>query len=300
MKKRSFLLSNVRPRLSAGAFVPQVCGVIVAAAVLFASETAVAEGTPQRVVSMNVCTDQLAMLIADKDQLMSVSYLALDPAYSAMVEEAKELRPNRGLAEDIYFMNPDLVISGTFSNAASAAMLKDFGVRVEVLEPAYSLDDVRARITQMGEILGREDAAQALLDEYDARFAAITASEGPRPRAALYSANGWTNGESTFAGQMLSAAGFDNIATELDMGYGGFLPLETLVLSEPEAVILSARHPGGSRAEEIMSHPVLEKIAQDQLTGLLTDQDWVCGTPFVLRGIEKMSAAREAWNNENE
>ncbi|MEL6267927.1 MAG: ABC transporter substrate-binding protein, partial [Pseudomonadota bacterium] len=55
---------------------------------LGAASTAAAQ-PPARVVSMNLCTDQLAMLIASPGQLVSVSYLARDPASSAMAAEAQ-------------------------------------------------------------------------------------------------------------------------------------------------------------------------------------------------------------------
>lgn len=74
---------------------------------------------PARVVSMNVCTDQLAMLVARPGQLHSVSWLAADPAMSVLANEAEGLRLNRGLAEEIFLMKPDLVIAGTFSTRAT-------------------------------------------------------------------------------------------------------------------------------------------------------------------------------------
>ena len=62
---------------------------------------------------MNLCTDQLAMLLADPGQLVSVSHMALDPLSSAMVEEAEAFTINRGGAEQVYLMRPDLVLAGT-------------------------------------------------------------------------------------------------------------------------------------------------------------------------------------------
>jgi hypothetical protein len=79
---------------------------------------------PRRVVSMNLCTDQLAMLIAAPGQLRSVSHLATDPSASAMAEEALDHDINHGLAEEIYLMRPDLVIAGSFSNRATLDMLR--------------------------------------------------------------------------------------------------------------------------------------------------------------------------------
>jgi iron complex transport system substrate-binding protein len=70
---------------------------------------------PQRVMSLNVCTDQLAMQLAAPGQLVSVSFLASDPDMSAMAEEAKQYPKNRGMAEEVFLRHPDLVVTGTYS-----------------------------------------------------------------------------------------------------------------------------------------------------------------------------------------
>ncbi|WP_354002086.1 hypothetical protein [Pseudotabrizicola sediminis] len=57
--------------------------------------------SPQRVVSINLCTDQLAMLLAEPGQLISVSFLAQDPRSSVMVDEALACPANRALAEEV-------------------------------------------------------------------------------------------------------------------------------------------------------------------------------------------------------
>ena len=56
--------------------------ICAAAALLVAALPAVA--APRRVVSMNLCTDQVAMLLAAPGQLISVSDLAQDPRMSPM------------------------------------------------------------------------------------------------------------------------------------------------------------------------------------------------------------------------
>ena len=85
---------------------------------------------------------------------MSVSYIARDPRASAMAEEAEDLSGSTvGLAEEIYLMQPDLVIAGAYSTRATVALLRRLDIPVVVFDPASSLDDVRDRITQMGEVL---------------------------------------------------------------------------------------------------------------------------------------------------
>ncbi|PID61162.1 MAG: hypothetical protein CSB44_07565 [Gammaproteobacteria bacterium] len=251
---------------------------------------------PQRVVSMNLCTDQLAMLLAAPGQLLSVSYIALDPRSSAMVEQARAYDINHGLAEEIYLMQPDLVIAGSFSTRATVDMLERLGIPVAVFDPAYSLEDVRARITQMGEVLHRQDAAQATLDTFDAGLAKLQAEVEHRPRAVLYHANGYTQGDNTLAGQILIAAGFSNAAEESGFAAGSHLPLEILAMTDPDFVITARPYPGASRAEEVMDHPVVHALRKRRATATMTDHDWVCGTPYVLRAIDNLAAARRSWS----
>lgn len=251
--------------------------------------------TPRRVVSMNLCTDQLAMMLADEGQLHSVSYLSQQGRGSAMVEQARKYVPNRALAEEIYLMDPDLVIAGSFSARVTLDMLRRLDVPVVVFEPAGGLDDIPDRITRMGEVLHQQDKAARMVADFNAalaELAALAPPEGARPSAALYSANGWSSGSATLPGQIVTAAGFDLVADEFGMAWGGFLPLELLAMSNPDAVITGQPHPASSRAEEILDHPVVTHLKAGRMQGIVSEQDWTCGTPFVLDAIERLSTAR--------
>ena len=56
---------------------------------------------PARIVSMNVCADQLLLLLADREQIASLSFLATDISTSMMTEEAAGLPQNHGRSEEI-------------------------------------------------------------------------------------------------------------------------------------------------------------------------------------------------------
>lgn len=249
---------------------------------------------PKRVVSMNVCTDQLAMMLASPGQLVSVTYLARDPRTSAMAEEAAAYPANHGLAEEVFLLRPDLVIAGTFSTQTTVAMLRRLDIPVAVMNPAQSLAEVPERIAEMGRLLGREDEASALVAEFEAGLAALEADGTGRPRAAIYAAQGYTSGTQSLSGAILEAAGFANVAEEVGMTFGGLLPLEQLVMLDPDLVVLPTPRPGASRAEDVMDHPALVALREDRATSPLTDRDWVCGTPHVLRAVEGLAEARRA------
>ncbi len=261
-------------------------------ALVLTGAAAIADTAPRRVVSMNLCTDQLAMLIADPAQLVSLSYLSTDPRSSAMHAEAAAFAQNKGLAEEIYLQEPDLVLAGRYTGTATVEMLKRLGKRVELFLPAYSLEDVRARVLQMGDALGREDEAQALVARFDADLAALRADVQNRPLAALYYANGYTTGDQTLAGQILLAAGFENATSRAGQRRAGNLPLEVLAMMEPDTVVTGARYPGQSRSEAILDHPVIRALQKDRHTGTVADSDWLCGTPYVLNAISDLVALR--------
>jgi iron complex transport system substrate-binding protein len=261
-----------------------------------ASVVAKPSGTaPTRVVSMNLCTDQLAMMLAGDGQLLSVSYLAGDPRGSAMAQEAQNYIPNHGRAEEIYLLEPDLVIAGSYSTRATVDMLKRLDLPVAVIDPAWSLSDVSDRIVEIGALLGQEARADQLIADFDAALAEVAQPASDGPRAALYSSRGWTQGEGSLAGQILGAAGFRNIATEAGYDRGGIMPLEVLAMMQPDMVVSSAPYAGYSRSEELLLHPVIETFRQGQARANMRDADWVCGSPFVLRAIERLRADRDAF-----
>ena len=247
---------------------------------------------PSRVVSMNLCTDQLAMLLAAPGQLASVSYIARDTRASAMADQAVAYPINHGKAEEIYLLKPDLVLAGAYSTRATTDMLQRLGVPVVVFQPADSLEDVRDRILQMGEALGREDAARDLLADYDAQLAALRIADGPRPRSALYAANSYTSGPQSLAGQILEAAGLDNIAVDLGYARSGRMPLEVLAMAAPDLLVGTTAYPRASRSEDNLAHPVVQQLAARSGAGQMRDADWVCGTPHVLRAVQNLVEER--------
>jgi iron complex transport system substrate-binding protein len=249
-------------------------------------------GPPQRVVSMNLCTDQLAMLVADDEQLISVSALAADPLNSAMADQAEQYPLNHGRAEEIHLLEPDLVIAGRFHAGPTVDMLRRLGIPVVVFDPANSLEDIRDNIARMGEVLGRPERAAAILRAFDQRLAMLKAPVLSPPRAALYFPNGYTRGEQTLLGDIVRTAGFANIANDAGVKTGAHMPLERLVLAEPDVIITGSRHDGKSRSENILQHPVLETAARWDRAHQLKTSDWVCGTPQALAAVERIGALR--------
>lgn len=247
-----------------------------------------ARAEPGRVVSINLCTDQLAMLLAAPGQLVSVSHVARDPLSSAMVAEAAQYPQNHGLAEEVFALKPDLVLAGTYSNPATVGLLRRLGVRVETFAPAQDMASVAEGMRAMGRALGRAAQGDAMAARFEADLTRLRRDPSAGPRAALYYANSYSLGDATLSGQILAAAGYRNVASEAGLTGGGTMPLEVLVMARPDLIIEGERYSRPSRSEDVLSHPAL--AGSPARRAALSDRDWICGTPYVLRAIKDLKA----------
>ncbi len=247
---------------------------------------------PTQVVSINLCTDILAMQLAAPGQLISVSNLATDPHVSPMATEAGDYLINHGRAEEIYHLNPDLVLAASWTNPATLRMLEYLDVPVVVFDAANNFEDVRRQVIKMGVALGRQNQATKIVDEFDERLSALRARPTTHPGAVMFHANGLTTGDDSLSGQMLRAAGFDNLAANAGYHTLDRLSLEALVMLKPEVIITSATYPNASRSETIMTHPVVKALGNPKMGEIATDHDWFCGSPKVLDAVERLADIR--------
>jgi len=249
---------------------------------------------PARVVSLNVCTDQLAVMLAAPGQIAAVSRLSMDPRSSAIVEQARDLPKVATDAEQIFLLRPDLVLAGRYTERATVSMLRRLGVRVETFDHGSTLADIRRDVTRMGTLLGRADRAAQVLAEFDAALARLRPPpDADRPRSVTYGANGWTAGQSGLSAEILRAAGHDNAALAAGFPFGGHLPLEVLVLTAPDFILTPSPYPGGSRAEDAPAHPAVDRISGATRLTLGMDQHWTCATPHIITAVAALRRAAD-------
>jgi len=266
-------------------------GALLALAALSATP---ALSKPTRVVSMNLCADQLLLLLADRAHIASISYLAVDANASAMAEAARGLDINHGLAEEIIPLEPDLVLAGSLTTRPTVFLLRRLGYRVVELPVASTFDDIRANIRTVAEAIGERERGESIVASFDRNLASTTDSDGSRnPVAALYWANGYSSGRGTLADVVARAAGFRNLASELGLAGTAQIPLETLLASKPDVLIVGRQRGGAAMAHEHLRHPAFRKAFADHPTVTLPNRLWVCGTPFVAEAVNRLQALRD-------
>src|SRR5215510_9800599 len=119
-------------------------GVIVA--VLSAAGLAPAADSvskPQRIASMNLCTDELVLRLAERRNIASITWQARNPDNSSVAHLAQDVPINHGLAEEIIPLKPDLVLAGIYTTRATVALLKRAGIRTIDTDVPKSFEEVR-------------------------------------------------------------------------------------------------------------------------------------------------------------
>lgn len=256
--------------------------------------TTVAADEAPRVMSLNVCTDQYVLLLADPGQIVSLSYLSDDPSLSYLHEKAEPYPKNRGSAEEVFLARPDLVVTSTFSHETTA-LIERVDIPVAEFAVDQTLEAVPATLRRMGQLLGQEEGAEALAAAFEEDMADVRAHQcARRPTAIAYEQNGVVLGEGTLAHSVIEAAGFQNLAAE--RGYVAMtpMPLEALITASPDLVILSepvADAP--ALAGQINDHPALGALNDTIVDAVVPPGAWACAGPFVMDAVRALMKRRD-------
>lgn len=258
--------------------------------ILAFSHASATERPPQRVVSINQCTDELALLLAQPGQLKSVSFLAQDPVESAYWREARAYPGNRGGAEEIIPLRPDLVLAGTYSTRATVALLNRLGVNVLEVKPAETLEEAREALRLIGRTLGSEAKAEALIAEMDARIdraAARVAAAGAPDKAVLYRPGEGIAGPASLQGRLLDRLGIGNIAGIYGIREWADMSLEEFIQLKPDLIITSTSLYGASLHAEAARHPAFAQSRAPHVTFPATLTR--CATPKIAEAAERIA-----------
>ena len=249
-----------------------------------ASSAAGAPAKPQRVMSLNLCTDQILLQLLPPERITSVTYLSRGPDTGWPAADASRVAVNYGTSEEVLAQHPDLVIAGTTSTLATRALLKKVGIALLELPAAESFDDIRKLTRTIAQAVGEEEKAESVLRQMDATLTELRNTAPAKPiNVVAWDGGGNVPGPATLFDAILSAAGGVNIATRLNQNtlYGNYasFDLEQLVALNPELVIYGGS--GNGRPDQVhqqVQHRLVRKMfAGRQIT--YNETLFRCGLP---------------------
>ena len=239
----------------------------------------VASAATLRVASLNLCSDDYALLLARPGEVVSVSKLAKDPLESPLAPLARGIAANRGRIEDVIATRPTLVLTMGGGGRSSAAIARTMGMRVVDLASPMTLDEVAGNLTRVATAFGDPQRAKPWLT----RLAALRRSAPVRQEDAIWlGGGGLTLSPGSLGAQWLSLAGMRQRALP-----GGRATLETLVRTPPNILVQSNYRSGQlSQGQRWLDHPLLRALPSRRIA---TDgRQWTCAGPLMIEEIERL------------
>ncbi|PNU04430.1 ABC transporter substrate-binding protein [Novosphingobium guangzhouense] len=258
-----------------------LCGVV---AVCGVPASAGPVSRPQRIVSLNLCADQLVLALADRGQIAGLTRYAADPDMSAEAARARGLPILRGAAEEIMAIDPDLVVGMPARRNPAIKALKTRYPAVD-LKSADSYDAILASIRKVALAVGHPERGQAMIAGMERDLARL-----PRARkgvvAAYWQRRGYLTGTGTLIDDLMTRVGVTNLAGKLGKPALSQMGIEELAAARPDVIVVdSATGKVVDQGTAMMHHPVLDGIPR-----VAIPQAWtVCGGPAYVKAARALA-----------
>lgn len=249
---------------------------------------------PRRIVSLNLCTDQILLDLVPPDRIAALTKLAADRDVSAVADRVHGLKLIGGGAEEVLGLAPDLVLASPFSATPTVDLLKRLGLRVELVPFATDFATVRSTVRQVALAVGEVARGEQMIADFDHALVKAGSSAARKPEALVYQVNGLVSGTGSLADAALKAAGLTNQAERRATAAGTRLALESIVIMPPNLMVLAqGMNTYRTVVSDNLRHPALARVMA-QTAGLeLPMPLWLCGTPHIADAVGLLAAGRD-------
>ena len=245
---------------------------------------------PRRVVSFNLCADQLVLALADPEQIAGLSPYAADASASVMTEQARAYPRLQWQAESTIALGPDLVLIGDSDRPVTKHILRSQGLRLHEITLIADLDTARRQVTEVAAVLGHPERGAKLIAGIEAARMRLKAA--PRPpfaTALLVNRGGYTAGERSLAAALLMEAGLKPPAGA-PPGYGGYVQLEQLLVLHPDVIVLNNEpRDAADQGSYNLTHPALNALYPPERRIVLPARYTLCGGPALIAALDYLT-----------
>jgi iron complex transport system substrate-binding protein len=249
-----------------------------------------AAAAPRRIVSLNMCADQLLLRLADRSQIAALTDLAQDSWMSAERARAKGVRMIHGAAEDVLALDPDLIVASPGRWSGPVAAMGGRHTPVLELDFANSYADIVGQIRTVAKAVGHVDRGEALIARMAVDLAAIPRAKRA-PVAAYYQRRGYLTGQGTLIDDLMLRLGIRNLATTLRKPMLSRMSVEEMVAAQPDYLIVETTSDHvDDQGTEMLHHRALAGIPR-----LRVPEAWtICGGPAYVLAARTLAAQLRA------
>jgi iron complex transport system substrate-binding protein len=245
---------------------------------------------PRRIVSLNLCADQLLVGLADRSQIVALTEWARDPELSAVATPARAIPFTHRSAEEVMALRPDLVIGAPFQTRAVLAPLKAQGLTLLDLPWSQDVAAIEAAITTLAAAVGHPERGVRMIAQMRRALASVGPPPGRGRVAAYYQRQGYLTGTGTLVDEMFRRVGLVNLAGRLGRPALSRLSLEEMALARPDFLILeSGTRVVADRGTAALHHPVLDAAVPAARHLYIGQALTVCGSPAYAEAVASLA-----------
>lgn len=238
---------------------------LACAGLLFSQLASASDALPQRWVSAGGAFSEWVVALGGESKLVGVDSTS---QYPRSLHSLPGIGYQRALAaEGILALRPDILVgSSEMGPPPVLEQLKASGVRIELLSAKADVPALQQNLTTLGQLLGQQNQAQALLSNYQQRLqqqAAVVKQarqQHPAPRVLLLLSHSGGNlqvaGKDTLAAWMIEQAGGQSLGE-----HTGYKPVssEAMLALDPQVILLAGSRLQGHAARNALleQNPVL-------------------------------------------
>jgi len=200
---------------------------------------------PQTIISLAPSNTEIVYALGASEKLIAVTNFCDYPAEAKSKDKVGDLM-NLNL-EKVIKLSPELVLASTQLLPEKRKILEDAHISVAVTE-GTSLAQTIESIILIGRLINREAKAKEIASQLEQSIAHIKAKTEKLARPKVYyivsfgQYGNWTCGKGSFMDELISLAGGENVAHNLNQPWAEF-SLEKLVTLDPD-ILLAGKYSG--------------------------------------------------------
>ncbi len=198
-------------------------------------------GPARRIVSLAPSNVEILFAIGAGSQLVGRDDFSDFPPEATSVESVGNTFVDLN-TEAIVALEPDLVLAAGINSPEQIRAVENLGIPIFQVPNPLDFEGLFTNLEELGRLTGHESEAAALAEALRARVeAVIEITTGTEPVKVYYEVDGtdptapWTTGAGTFQDVLITLAGGENIAADIE-GWGQ-LNLEELITRNPDVMI---------------------------------------------------------------
>ncbi len=253
------------------------------------------EEQPEKIISLLPSNTEMIYSLDAWDQLIAVTG---NDDYPPEANELPTVGDMTIDVEETISQNPDVVLAGQINDMDAIGQIEEAGIPVVVIEDTNSFEDLYDTIEFVGTVLGKQNEAEVLINDMQARIESIEAVAQNIPDEDQLDVwvevdadpDLFTTGSETFVDEMLTMIGANNVAHE-EVGWVQYTEEDAISLN-PNVIIITYGAYIENSEENVLNRAAWQSVpaVEDERVYSLDDANTVSRQgPRLIEGVETLA-----------